>query len=137
MPRRSTLALGAMSRTRVELTHWARAYIEAQKLPGGELTHLHRLWWAVERFMELPDLDHAEMAWCGILEVISQPGSDEVLGILGAGALEDLIHQWGGAFIERIENEVRQSARFRMTLNEVWESGDPRIVWARMWWQCS
>ena len=120
-----------MPLTHAQLAEWARAYVEAQQLPDKELTYLHPLWWAVERFMQLPDLDHAEVAWSGILEVISQPNADQVLGILGAGALQDLIRQWGPSFINRIENEARQNPRFRTVLNAVWEGGDPS-VWARV-----
>jgi hypothetical protein len=65
----------------------------------------------------------------------SRPGrsliSEEVLGVLAAGPLEDLIHDKGDDFIERIELLARRDPAFRLLLRGVWESGSP-AVWERV-----
>jgi hypothetical protein len=44
-----------------------------------------------------------EVAWQLILELIEQAPGDEALGWIAAGPLEDLLCDWGPAFIERVE----------------------------------
>ncbi len=116
-----------MTISTAQLDEWAKAYINAQQLPENELTHHHPLWWSVERFMRLEDREAAEDSWLAILEVLQRTQVDEVLGVLAAGPLEDLISHWGTSFIERIEAEAIGSPRFRDLLKGVWESGDPDV----------
>jgi hypothetical protein len=113
--------------TATELDEWARAYIEAQLLPEGVLSHEHCLWWSVERFMRLPDKESAEDAWKAILEILARTRESEVLEILAAGPLEDLICEWGRLVIDRIEGEANRNPDFRALLAGVWERGDPSV----------
>lgn len=69
--------------------------------------------------------------WLAILEVLSRDPPEEVIGVLAAGALEDLIRSHGPAFIERIEAESRRNKAFRRLLGGVWQSTAPEI-WARI-----
>jgi hypothetical protein len=115
---------------RDEIAAWATAYIEAQlipKIPGD-----HPLWWAIERFM-LPvgTTVSPEDCWFTILEILSRNPPQEVIGVLAAGALEDLIDSHGPEFIERIEAESRCNKAFRRLLGGVWQSSTPE-VWARV-----
>jgi hypothetical protein len=77
--------------------------------------------------MYMETRDAAEDGWLCVLEVLSRTKSEQVLGILAAGALEDLISEWGPEFIDRIEMEARQSTDFRALLFGVWESSDPGV----------
>jgi hypothetical protein len=54
-----------------------------------------------------------------------------VLGVLAAGALEDLIQFHGPNFIGHIEAESRRNPAFRRLLGGVWRSSTPE-VWARV-----
>ena len=113
-----------MSLTPAQVEEWAETYIEAQLLPQQELTAEHPLWWAVDRFMSVTEFEQAEDAWMAILEVLNRTNSDEVLGVLAAGPLEELIVYWGREFIERIEARAVEDPRFRHLLRGVWESRD-------------
>jgi hypothetical protein len=116
--------------TRDEIADWATAYIEAQMIP--KIPADHPLWWAIERFMLPVGTDVTpEDCWMAILEVLSREPPQQVIGILAAGALEDLIQYHGPEFIERIETESRRNAAFRHLLGGVWKSSTPE-VWSRV-----
>jgi hypothetical protein len=119
-----------MSMTREEIENWATAYIEVEQLPSGE-KHDSPLWWAVERFQIPERPQEAEDAWNAILEVLRRQPPVEVIGMLAAGPLEDLIDDWGPEFIDRIETEARTNPAFRHLLGGVWESSTPE-VWLRI-----
>ncbi|WP_057162972.1 DUF6869 domain-containing protein [Lysobacter sp. Root916] len=89
-------------------------------------TEGHPQWWAVDRFMED---EHWEDNWAAILSIIDKTEAKEVLALLTAGPLEDLIHSAGPHFIDRIEHEARRSSAFRHLLGGVWESSTSEI-WA-------
>jgi len=121
--------------TRNEIEKWATAYIEAQSDPN--LTNgqdEHPLWWAVEQFLDAgmhAESASPEDAWLTILEILRKQPPENVLGILAAGPLEDLIHDYGPKFIDLIEIESRQNPHFRHLLGGVWESSTPDI-WNRI-----
>jgi hypothetical protein len=119
-----------MARSRADVRDWAIAYIEAQESPRpADLDH--PLWWSIERTLVLDTLDKAEDVWALILEVLARTKSPRVIGMLGAGPMEDLLEGWGTQFIERIETTARRDPAFREMLRGVWESGTPDI-WARL-----
>lgn len=76
------------------------------------------------------DLD-PEDAWHVILRVFGHRPSEEVLGLLAAGPLEDLIEYHGEQFIDRIESEARESEAFKQLLCGVWPSHSKEL-WARV-----
>ena len=122
-----------MARSAQEIDEWARAYVEAKQDPallkGG-----HPLWWTVERFINIlggEETSEAEDAWKAILRILELDPPDEVLAVLAAGPLEDLIDDYGALFIDRIETESRRNPRFRQLLGGVWKSSSADI-WARV-----
>jgi hypothetical protein len=115
--------------TREEIAAWASAYIQAQMLPN--IQYDHPLWWAIERFMQVDSITSPDDCWVAILEILSRNPPREVIGILAAGALEDLIRSHGPAFIERIETESRRNKDFRHLLGGIWQCTTPEI-WARI-----
>ena len=119
-----------MALTDYQLDEWATTFIQYQQLPEKE-RHSSEKFWATERFMCPADPEQAEDCWRVILEVLSRKPPPGVLGMLAAGALEDLIEDWGPMFIDRIELEARRSPAFRHLLGGVWESGPPE-VWERV-----
>ncbi len=119
-----------MSLTQEKIEQWATAYIEVQQR-AGTIDADNPLWWSIERFMNMYEQQEAEDAWTTILEILARKPSAQVLGILAAGPLEDLIEEWGTLFIERIELESRQNPEFRHLLGGVWRSGTS-VVWERV-----
>jgi len=116
--------------TQNEVEAWVDAYIAAQS-SGRPVQVEDPNWWAIERFMEIDQRDQAEASWIAILRVLARKPSDQVLSVLAAGPLEDLIHYWGPAFIDRIEDAARRDAMFRSLLEGVWQSSTPE-VWNRV-----
>ncbi len=117
-----------MPLTSPELDEWADAYIQAHLTPDHPkegLTYKHPLWWAVDRFFMISSPAEAEDAWQVILTIVSRTDAEQVLGVLAAGPLEDLIGGWGSQLIERIESEASRNPQFRDVLRGVWEGGDP------------
>jgi hypothetical protein len=116
-----------------DIDEWARAYVEAQQDPSL-LRGDHPLWWTVERFMSIlggEEKAKAEDAWKAILRILELDPPDEVVAILAAGPLEDLIDDYGSLFIDRIEIESRRNSKFRHLLGGVWKSSRTDI-WARV-----
>jgi hypothetical protein len=113
-----------------EVDEWAATYIAFQQLPQKEQQASDKFW-ATERFMCPAEPEQAEDCWRVILEVLSRKPPPRVIGMLAAGALEDLIDDWGAMFIDRMELEARRSPAFRHLLGGVWESGPPE-VWERV-----
>jgi len=119
-----------MSLSRQEIEDWAAAYIEAESLPSEKKLD-SPFWWAIDRFQSLFEASNAEDAWVVILEVLDRKPSQEIIGMLAAGPLEDLIEDWGPMFIDRIELESRRNPDFRHLLGGVWQSSTPE-VWERI-----
>mgnify|MGYP000005765578 CR=1 FL=1 len=112
-----------------KLNYWADSYIkfqEKQEVPPSS----SEKWWPVWKFYDLND-DNPEICWQVILLIISKTTDENVLGILGAGPLEDLIHSHGPAFVDRIEDEAKNNERFKSVLGNVWESSTEQ-VWGRI-----
>jgi hypothetical protein len=114
-----------------QIEEWASAYIAYQEDPDNNRDD-HPLFWATEWFMLIPGDDPGpEECWRAILEVLSRNPSEKVLGVLAAGAVEDLLERAGPDFIERIEHQARRDPAFRHLLGGVWQSSTPE-VWARV-----
>lgn len=113
-----------------ELDEWASAYILASQ-SANRLDDDYPLWWAVDRFMGAMTPDMAENCWLAILRILELAPPNEVLDVLAAGPLEDLIGKQGPLFIERIEQRARQDKAFRDLLGGVWPCGEEE-VWIRV-----
>ncbi|HET6430956.1 DUF6869 domain-containing protein [Dyella sp.] len=109
---------------------WANAYIALQQ-DGSRPLDGHHLFWAAERFMFPVHTADAEDCWATILAILARAPPKDVLGLLAAGPLEDLIHHAGPGFIDRIELQARKDPAFRHLLGGVWASSTPDI-WARI-----
>ena len=74
-----------------------------------------------------------EAAWSMILRLIELSPDDYVLASVASGPLEDLLGLQAYAFIDRVENQARQDAKFRRCLSGVWGwSSIPEDVQIRM-----
>ncbi|GAB3358576.1 DUF6869 domain-containing protein [Lysobacter tyrosinilyticus] len=68
-----------------------------------------------------------ETLWQFVLDVLALQPSNNVLGMLAAGPLEDLIQDHGAAFVDRVAAEAKSNQSFAALLPKVWvpASGDP------------
>ena len=83
-------------------------------------------WWAEETFQKVVHSD-PELTWELILQVIRNTDKPDVLGMLAAGPLEDLVNYHGGLFIDRIEETAKRDDKFREVLDGVWPSSDSPV----------
>jgi len=65
-----------------------------------------------------------EIAWDSEL-------GDRELGMLAAGALEDLLGHHGEDFMEKLEIAARQNSKARFMVAGVWRGGMSNAVWER------
>ena len=76
---------------------------------------------------------HPDLALDAILHSIAIATTAKDIGIMAAGALEDLVAQNGEHVIARIEQTAQNSKRFRYALFGVWPQGRKDThVWARI-----
>jgi hypothetical protein len=73
-----------------------------------------------------------EVGWSAILQILQHDLSESEIARLAAGPVEELLAQHGPAFIGKVENEARQSPRFRYLLTGVWRCGMPQDIWDRV-----
>lgn len=77
-------------------------------------------------------VDRPEEAWLLIGELILKAQSEEILAMIAAGPLEDLLAQYPYEFIERVEESARKDTKFRTCLADVWQNVIPNDVWKRI-----
>jgi hypothetical protein len=114
-----------------DIADWAAAYVRAQQAPDLLAGDGHPLWWAVEQFLRFSAAGRFEDCWSLVLEVLRLTSDPDVLGVLAAGPLEDIIEHAGAAFIDRIERQAGADPAFRRLLEGTWPCGSPAI-WARI-----
>jgi hypothetical protein len=88
-------------------------------------------WPAAQAVIDLTLRGDPELVWQFVLSVIDKTDNKQLLSLVAAGPLEDLIDEHGPRFIERVEVLARSNTRFREMLHGVWRSSTPEI-WARV-----
>lgn len=73
-----------------------------------------------------------EAAWSFVLCTLADSRSDDVLSILAAGPMEDLLAKHGDRVIERVEFEAHRNPRFAMLLGGVWKNVIDDAIWKRV-----
>lgn len=76
---------------------------------------LQENWWAHEELHDRCESD-PEFAWSILLELIETGLAPDVLDVMAAGPLEDLLRAHGTLLIERVETQAKMSARLREAL---------------------
>jgi len=117
-----------------EMAHLVTAYVDhhAKRFVWDkdgvlhEQTHNYWAWEKLDRLIH----DNPEVGWDAILRILASTQDEFTLSCLAAGALEDLIHYHGPAFIERIEWRANTDPRFQRLLCGVWPGSTPEI-WNR------
>jgi hypothetical protein len=97
-------------------------------MSSQERNRLAESWLQVQRhfwaFISLDQLceNEPEEAWSVIQLLIDLSDTDDLLGDVGAGPLEDLISNHAPRFVDRIEESARNSPAFKKALSRVWLS---------------
>jgi uncharacterized protein DUF6869 len=76
--------------------------------------------------------EHPEEAWRFVLAVLNKDRSKQILEVLSAGPLEDLLVKHGGTIIDRVEEEARANPMFAKLLGGVWKNSMTDDVWSRV-----
>jgi hypothetical protein len=106
---------------------------------SGEIKELANLWIQAKgryspAFDRLYDLcnEGPENAWLMIQEIASKEISNEIMAVLAAGPVEDLLVRHGQGFIDRIEEKARNDSKFNLMLGGVWQNAMAPEVWERV-----
>ena len=78
-------------------------------------------WQAVEETVREGDVDEA---WQLVLDLVAKAPDPMSLGLIGAGALEDLLWRAGDELIDRVEVEAPTNPRLREAISSVWIGTD-------------
>lgn len=87
--------------------------------------------WAVDREYELVR-EEPEVALLLILEILRRNWSPQILEVLSAGPLEDVLAKHGERIIGTVEKEAKTNPSFARLLGGVWQNEIPNDVWARV-----
>ena len=92
--------------------------------------------WAWSEVEDLVRRD-PENGWEITRVLINKAPSDEALGFVAAGPLEDLLRKHGPAVIDRVEKESQESARFQTALSGVWIRPENPVFdrWYALMWK--
>ncbi len=89
-------------------------------------------WWAVSAVMDFHLEENHQAAWEFVTRSFERKMSDKAFAVLAAGALEDLLSDFGTLYIDRIEQLARKNSRFNHLLGGVWKSSIADDVWDRI-----
>jgi hypothetical protein len=86
---------------------------------------MQRNWWSHEA-MEHLCREQPEECWPTLLSLLDAADTEELLGDIAAGPLEDFLKHHGPQFVGRVEQEAMTNAKLRIALASVWlpRSGD-------------
>ena len=103
------------------------AYLEYQRLSRSEHRSERLLadqyFWACEELREQTLVEPSDNIVDLLVELCEVASGDvETIGVLGAGAVEDLVNNHGERFVDEIEQAARRHPQFRTCLSHVWFS---------------
>ncbi len=109
------------------VTAWIAAQQAKPRSPEYETN-----WWAVSEVIDWALEGDGDRLWQFILEVYKRDLTDEIIAVLSAGPLEDLLSKRGVDFIDRIEELARKDPKFNYLLGGVWRNAMADEVWQRV-----
>ena len=98
-----------------DLKKLAATWAAAQEVEGERSEAQNAPIFAVHALLGDP-----EKLWQFILAAEPICTSESAFGMLGTGPLEDLIQEYGVAFLDRIEYQAKQNPRFAKLFAHVW-----------------
>jgi len=116
-----------MSKTDTEIVD---GYIALRHASKGSPKH-DELFWAFNEMCDIVAVD-PDRAFKLILMILGKDDSPEVVQILAAGPLEDLLADHGEAMIGKVEAEARKNPKFAFLLGGVWPSSIAKNIWRKV-----
>lgn len=113
-----------------DLGHLAEQWIEFWLLAENS-PEQDALSWVTDREYDLVR-ENPDEAWFLILEILRRNNSTQILEILSAGPLEDLLAKHGEQIIGAVENEAKANPSFATLLGGVWRNSISEEVWSRV-----
>lgn len=108
----------------------AEQWIEFWLLPENS-PEQDALSWVTDREYDLVR-ENPDEAWFLILEILRRNNNSQILEVLSAGPLEDLLAKHGERMITAVENEARANPSFSTLLGGVWRNSISEEVWSRV-----
>lgn len=87
--------------------------------------------WVVDREYDLVR-EEPEVALSLILEILRRNQSPQILEVLSAGPLEDVLAKHSERMIDAVEKEAKTNSSFATLLGGVWRNEMSNSVWARV-----
>ncbi len=110
--------------------HFIQEWIKYQEETyDDEDADLH---WTDDHLLNLLLNDQIEELWQFVLRAYKKNLSQEVISILSAGALEDVLAKKGEEYIARVELLAANDPRFKYLLGGVWQNAMSEEVWFRV-----
>jgi hypothetical protein len=113
-----------------EISTLAEAWVAHSRAAEGSVAR-DSLSWVIDREWELVRKLPRD-ALRLILAILQRDSSIEILEVLSAGPLEDLLSYHGEAMIGMVEAEARSNATFACLLGGVWRNSMSESVWSRV-----
>jgi len=113
-----------------DLGRLAEQWIEFWLLPENS-PEQDALSWVTDREYDLVR-ESPDEAWFLILEILRRNNSSQILEVLSAGPLEDLLAKYGERVIGAVENEAKANPSFATLLGGVWRNSISEGVWSRL-----
>ena len=107
----------------------AEKWIAAAEFDGKPPSDNH---WAIDYVIELPYDKKFNELWLFIKHAYKKDISNEIIEMLAAGPMEDLLSYAGESYIQEIEDLARKDPKFASLLGGVWESSMSGEVWKRI-----
>jgi|ERR1700741_2337720 len=114
-----------------ELDKIVTAWIAAEQAKPGSPEH-ETNWWAVSEVIDWATEGDGDRLWQFILGIYKRDLPDNLIAVLAAGPLEDLLAKRGPDFIDRIEELARRDPKFNHQLGGVWRNTMTEEVWQRV-----
>ncbi|MET0121126.1 MAG: DUF6869 domain-containing protein [Candidatus Thiodiazotropha sp. 6PLUC9] len=108
------------------IEEWIKHQVETYDDDDAELH------WTDDHLINLMLFEKVDELWKFVLQTYRKDLSQEVIGILAAGALEDVLALRGEEYIGRIELLAANDLKFKYLLGGVWQNAMSNEVWARV-----
>ena len=76
-------------------------------------------------------MEHPDLNWAAMLQIVSKTSSEAVMLALAAGPLEELVELHGEEYIGKIEKVAQSNLDFRLLLRELLETTN-KDIWNRI-----
>jgi hypothetical protein len=88
--------------------------------------------WATDRLLDWTFDGDSESLWRFVKVAYRREIPDDVFSVLAAGPMEDLLAEYGPAYIDRVEDLARRDPKFNALLGGVWKNSMTDEVWQRV-----